>query len=110
MSGKVMNDFYSLAAEYGKRNGFNDAQNPFYKKAEEEANNWFGYSYSLSWFLRYDAKSKSRYKNRLVILTYEGDEYSFIGCAIGVVKMYTFFCRSCDKLRSLLSVNEAAAA
>lgn len=102
MADKVMNDFYSLADEYGELNCLGEEDNPYFKKADKEAHDCFGFSYNISWLISHDRESKSRFKNKLVILTYEYEEYSFVGLAIGVARMYEFFSTSCAELSKLL--------
>ncbi len=107
---RIMDEFYLLAGEFGKRKGLSEENNPYFNKAEDEAGNWFGFSYALGWILSHKPKSTSRYKNKLVLLYDSSYDCNIIGVAIGVAKMYRFFSRSCDELRSVLSETEAIAA
>lgn len=103
LSDKVIVDYYLLAGEYGKCNGFTNENNPYFKSAEQEAASWFYFSYSLGWLLKGYTEPNRPFKSKLVILTYIDGEVDIIGVAIGIVGMYQFFRKKCDELRELLS-------
>lgn len=103
LSDKVIVDYYMLAGEYGKRYGFTDENNPYFKSAEKEAASWFYFSYDLGWRLSGYTKPNRPFKSKLVLLTYVDGEVDIIGVAVGIAGMYQFFVEKCDELRELLS-------
>ncbi len=49
----ALTDYFVKAAEYGKRKGIPDDDNPYVKSIYEEANRQFNFSYAMDWLLNW---------------------------------------------------------
>ena len=102
----VITEFYTLAAEYGKKSGISDEENPYYKALDEEANDLLNISACVGWKLpasnRWNAK-----KSRIVIMSSPCSCDSFVGVLYGLVMLYDWLKKSGAELRKLLEVSAA---
>ena len=108
LSDKAVEEFYILAGKFGKLNGINDNENPYFKEAEEEMSKSFYFSFNLGWVLKGYAAPKRKCHSRFALIIDEyGDGVDVCGIAIGLLKMYRFFHEKRDELLNLLSQKEA---
>jgi hypothetical protein len=104
----VITEFYRLAADYGKRSGVLDNENPYYKSALEKARSLFGFSHCTGWTLPVACPKKAE-KSRLVIYSYPCDCHGPDDIAYTLIMMHNWFKVSCEDLRKM-AVTEVIAA
>ena len=103
MSDPVIEEFYKLAGEYGKRNNIPDENNYYIKEAEKQVQIELDFSYCIGWRLIGHTQPKRKYHSRLAVFVYQED-YVDIGClAYALIEIYEWFSDACDNLRKLLN-------
>ncbi len=103
LSAPVIEDFYKLAGEYGKRNNIPDEQNSYIKEAERQVRSQLNFSYCLDWKLMGHTEPKRKFHSRLGIFIYL-DDWVDLGClAFGLIEIYEWFEEACDELRDRLN-------
>ena len=102
ISDPVIVDFYTLAGEYGKRNGIPDDMNPYIKSAVKQAENYLNFSYCLDWILEGHTEPNRPFHSRLGLLISQ-DDYVDLGClCYSLIEMYDWLSQHCVKLQTLL--------
>lgn len=110
LSDPVMVDFYTLAGEYGRRNGVPDEANPYIKAAEQQARKHFNFSYCLDWMLIGHTKPRRPFHSRLGLFIYQDDYVDFGLLAYQLIELYGWFSDQRAILNGLLADNSCGEA
>lgn len=103
MSDPVIEEFYKLAGEYGKRNNIANENNYYINEAKQQARIQLDFSYCVDWKLVGHTEPKRKYHSRLAVFLYQ-DDWVDLGClAYGLIEIYEWFSDTCVKLRELLN-------
>lgn len=103
MSDPVIEDFYILAGEYGKRNNIANENNPYIKEAEQQVRIHLDFSYCVDWRLVGHTEPKRKFHSRLAVFIYQ-DDWVDLGClAFALIEIYQWFSDACIRLREILN-------
>lgn len=103
ISDSVIEDFYELAGEYGRRNDISDENNYYIKQAEQQVRIQLDFSYCIDWRLVGYTKTKRKYHSRLAVFIYQ-DDWVDLGClAYALIEIYCWFSEACVNLRKILN-------
>lgn len=103
LSDPVIEEFYKLAGEYGKRNNIPDENNYYIKDAEMQVQIQLDFSYCVDWKLMGHTKPKRKFHSRLAVFIYQ-DDWVDLGClAYGLIEIYEWFSEACVNFRKLLN-------
>ena len=102
----VITEFYTLAAEYGKKLGVHDALNPYYNSLHETAKENLYSSTCVSWDLPASNRRNPK-KSRLAIISSPCECNCLSSTLIGLVMMYGWFKKACGELKKLMEVSAA---
>lgn len=102
MSDPVIEEFYKLAGEYGKKNNISDETNYYINEAEQQMRIQLDFSYCVDWKLIGYTEPKRKYHSRLAVFVYQ-DDWVDLGClAYGLIEIYEWFSEACVNLRKVL--------
>lgn len=103
LSDPVIEEFYKLAGEYGKRNNIPDETNYYINEAEQQVQFQLDFSYCVDWRLMGHTEPKRKYHSRLAVFIYQ-DDWVDLGClAFALIEIYEWFSESCVNLREILN-------
>ncbi len=103
MSDSVIEEFYKLAGEYGRRNNISDERNYYFKEAEVQVQMQLDFSYCIDWKLMGHTEPKRKYHSRLAVFVYH-DDWVDLGClAYALIEIYEWFSDACVNLREILN-------
>ena len=108
LSDPVIEDFFILAGQYGKRHYISDNENPYIKEAHNQAHSWLNFSYCLDWMLMGHIEPKRKFHSRLGLFISQED-WVDLGCLVyGLVEIYEWFSEQCVILNDLLNDSKLA--
>lgn len=103
MSDPVIEEFYKLASEYGKRNNIPDENNYYINEAEQQVRIQLDFSYCVDWRLMGHTEPKRKYHSRLAVFIYQ-DDWVDLGClAYALIEIYEWFSDTCVSLQEILN-------
>ena len=103
VSDRVVEDFYVLSGEYGRRHKTADENNPYIREAQAQVRRHLGFSYCLDWQLMGHTEPKRPFHSRLAVFISMDDWGVDQGClAFGLIEIYEWFADACNQLQGLL--------
>jgi len=110
LSDPVIVDFYVMAGNYGKLNGFSDIENPYIKEAEAELGRRLNISHCMDWMLMCHTEPKRPYHSRIgLIISNDCGCTDFGVIAYKLIEIYEWFKRQCEELSAKLSTLKPSA-
>ena len=108
VSDPVIEDFYVLSGEYGRRHNMTDANNPYIREAQAQVSRHLGFSYCIDWLLMVHTEPKRPFHSRLAVFIYMDAWAMDMDClACRLFEIYEWFADACGRLRDLLYGKQA---
>ncbi len=104
----VINNYFCLAYEHGRKYKLSHNENPYVMEAEHEVRKWLNFCFSIDWkLLAYTKSKRTARKRKLVVYTsaYEFCEHDYL--AYGLIQLHKWFSDKCEEFVNKMEVMAA---